>query len=92
MQKPPQQKAGAFGATASDAQRTVTVATFRFAKPQHFDIVRLKTCAHAGDANWLRRRATSGLAAVILGLADGRRINSNMPAHDTVTLGSGEAS
>ncbi len=95
MQEPPQQKAGAFGATPPrHRHRTVTVATFRFGKPSHFDIVRLDACAQTGGSSWLRRRATSGIAAVILGLADGRTTNSNAAVNNArgMTSGGGDPS
>ena len=37
----------------------------------------------AGGRAWLRRRATAGVAAIILGLADGRSINTNVPPRRT---------
>jgi hypothetical protein len=57
----------------------VRSATFRFAGPARFELIRLAHGMHAGTPPWLRMRTTAGLAAVILGLADGRSTNANTP-------------
>ncbi len=58
---------------------TVRSATFRFAGPARFALLRLARGMETGTPPWLRMRKTAGLAAVILGLADGRSTNTNTP-------------
>jgi hypothetical protein len=82
VQEPPQQNAGAFGAEPREAAHRV-IATFRLPGRCRFTVVRATLCAGTGGRAWLRRRATAGVAAIILGLADGRSINSNAPPRRT---------
>jgi hypothetical protein len=60
-------------------------ATFRFAAPPRIEVLQLTACIGLGTSQWLRRRATIGIAAVSLGLADGRSTNSNTPSEKPVT-------
>ncbi len=84
------QNAGGVGAELTRVQQPqgqlskVSIATFRFAAPPRFELLRLAACA--GGKRWLGSRATAGVAAVILGLADGRSINSNTPTHAPAKL------
>ena len=68
---------------AKDAPRhrpqRVRCATFRFAGPARFGVIRLAAGIGPGTQPWLRMRTTAGLAAVLLGLADGRSTNTNTP-------------
>ena len=79
--RPPQ---NAKDAPRHPPQRSVSFATFRFGMTgsgsrARFEVIRLPRGFGPGSPPWLRLRATAGVAAVVLGLADGRSTNSNAP-------------
>lgn len=74
--RPPQ---NAKDAPRHPPRQSVSIATFRFGSRARFEVIRLPRGFGPGSPPWLRLRATAGVAAVVLGLADGRSTNSNSP-------------